>query len=204
MVSTDFFEMPLLKKVTLTLAICVGYLLLLMASACIDSDDTDQIAGCPIPVEADALDIKQVFFSPYKNKRYAAATDTVLFSEFGFNFELEIKEKENPNSGQLPGQAFALSCIRSYRIRNISNISVILIEPFANLPIGTDISYLLVTPENEKLSQLRNFENVSVYFGTRLTLTPKNYSQLKTRTFLFLKNGTQKSFDSTSPFLKTN
>lgn len=204
MVSTDFFEILHLKKVTLIFVICMGCLLLLMTSACIDSDDPDQIAGCPSPVEADALDLKQVFFSPYKNQRYAAATDTVLFSEFRFNFELEIREKENADSGQFPGQAFALSCIRSYHIHNISNISVILIEPFANLPIGTDISYLLVTPENVKLSQLRSFENVSVYFGTRLTLTPKNYSQLKTRTFLFLKNGTQKSFDSTSPFLKTN
>jgi hypothetical protein len=78
------------------------------------------------------------------------------------------------------------------------------LAPFAGLPTGTDISYLLITPDGEKISELRDFQNVSVYFGTKLNITPSNYSQLKTRTFLFLKNGTQKVVDSTSPFLKTN
>ncbi|GAA0880159.1 hypothetical protein GCM10009119_31290 [Algoriphagus jejuensis] len=187
-----------------TFALCASYLLLLLTFACIDQENLDQGDGCPRPLEADAIDIKQVFFSPYSNKAYATASDTVFFSEFGFNFELEIQEKEMSYASTLPGQALALSCIRTYTIRNISNIAVILLEPFAGLPIGTDIAYALITPENNKLSQLREFENVSIYFGTRLTLTPENYSQLKTRTFLFLKNGTQKTFDSTSPFLKTN
>ncbi|MFN3999073.1 hypothetical protein [Algoriphagus sp.] len=200
----ELFRKLGIKKFGLTLGLCLGYLLILITSACIDSEDSEYLEGCPRPKEADATGIKQVFFSPYKQQRYASASDTVNFSEFRFNFELEIKVKENQNSGSLPGQAFALSCIQIYNVRNISNITVILTAPFAGLPIGTDISYLLITPEEKPLSQLRQFENISVYFGSRLNLTPPNYSQLKTRTFLFLKNGTQTFVDSTSPFLKTN
>jgi hypothetical protein len=182
----------------------MGYLLILMTSACIDSEDNGFIDGCPRPKEADALGIKEVFFSPYLNNRYSIATDTVPLSQFGFNFELDIQLKENPNSGTLPGQAYALSCIQTFNIQNISSITIVLTAPFAGLPIGTDIAYLLVTPEGKRLSELREFENVSVYFGTSLNSTPANYSQLKTRTFLFLRNGTQIFMDSTSPFLKTN
>ncbi|WP_157963181.1 hypothetical protein [Algoriphagus litoralis] len=175
-----------------------------MTASCIDSVEPGNVDGCPRPKEADAVGIKAVFFSPYKNNRYAIASDTVSLAEFGFNFELEIQVKENSNSGSLPGQAFALSCIQSFNIRNISDITVILTAPFAGLPIGTDISYLLFTPDKKRLSELKEFEAISVYFGTSLETTPANYSQLKTRTFLFLKNGTQTFIDSTSPYLKTN
>ena len=93
MMLTNFFTRKRLKKITITLLTCAGYLLLLMTSACIDTDDFDLINGCPLVVDTNAIGIKQVFFSPYKNQHYATATDTVLFSEFGFNFELEIQEK---------------------------------------------------------------------------------------------------------------
>lgn len=182
----------------------MGYLLILMTSACIDGEDNEYLDRCPGAKKADALGIKEVFFSPYLNNRYSTATDTVRLSQFGFNFELDIQLKENPNSGALPGQAFALSCIQTFTIRNISNISVILTAPFAGFPIGTDISYLLVTTDGKRLSELREFENISVYFGTSLKTTPTNFSQLKTRTFLFLRNGTQTFIDSTSPLIKTN
>lgn len=192
------------RKIATTLGLCLGYLVLLATAACIDSEDTGYLDGCPRPKEADAVGFKQVFFSPYRNERYATALDTVNFSDFGFNFELELVQKEDQNSGALPGQAFALSCIAAYNVRNISNITVILTAPFAGLPIGTDISYLLITPDKKRISELREFENVSVYFGSSLEKKPQNYEQLKTRTFLFLKNGTQTFLDSTSPFLKTN
>lgn len=201
----NFLQSGNFKKVSLTLGICLGYMVLLMASSCIDGEDnTLNLEGCPRPKAADALGIKQVFFSPYRMNRYSTSADTVALAEFGFNFELDIQIQENPNSGSLPGQAYALSCIQAFNIRNISNISVILTAPFAGLPIGTDISYLLLTPDNKRISELREFENVPVYFGTSLQTTPPNYSQLKTRTFLFLKNGTQTFIDSTSPYLKTN
>lgn len=190
------------KRALTTLSLCGLYLSILVLGSCIEEADT--IWGCPAAKEADALAIKAIFFSPYKNQRYALPTDTVAFSDFGFNFELDVKEKEDQNSGSLPGQAFALSCIQSFNLGNISNISVILTAPFAGLPTGTDISYLLITPEGQRISELRKFENVSVYFGSRLSLTPPNFSQLKTRTFLFLKNGKQHVLESTSPILKTN
>lgn len=192
------------KKVSLTLGLCFVYLLILISSACIDWEDNQYLDRCPRAKDADALGIKDVFFSPYLNNRYSVATDTVRLSQFGFNFELDIQIKENPDSGALPGQAFALSCIQTFTIRNISNISVVLTAPFAGLPIGTDISYLLFTADGKRLSELRDFESVSVYFGTSLKTTPSNFSQLKTRTFLFLRNGTQTFIDSTSPFIKIN
>jgi hypothetical protein len=204
MISVKFLAQDCFKKAGLTVGLCFGYLILLTLASCILSEDPENTDGCPKPATADAIGIKQVFYSPYVNQRYASATDTVLLRDFRFNFELEIQVKADKDSGSLPGQAFALSCLQTFNIRNISNINVILTAPFAGLPIGTDISYLLVTAENRKISELREFENVSVYFGTSLGITPANYSQLKTRTFLFLKNGTQKFVDSTSPFLKTN
>ncbi len=204
MLSLSSFKRINSKKVLLTTGLCLSYLMILVTSACIDPEGNGPIDGCPRPVEADALNIKEVFFSPYRNQRYSTASDTVSISEFGFNFELEIQVKENPNSGSLPGQVMALSCIQTFNIRNISNISVVLTAPFAGLPIGTDISYLLVTPDDKRISELRDFENVSVFFGSSLEIRPTNYSQLKTRTFLFLKNGTQTFVDSTSPYLKTN
>jgi hypothetical protein len=190
------------KKAWATISLCLAYLSVLVLVSCIEEPGFNE--GCPAPKEADAVSIKQVFFSPYKNQRYSTPADTVAFSEFGFNFELEIKELEAFNSGSFPGRALALSCVQTYNLRNISNISVVLLAPFAGLPTGTDISYLLITPDGEKISELRDFRNVSVYFGSKLNITPSNYSQLKTRTFLFLRNGTQKVMDSTSPFLKTN
>jgi hypothetical protein len=192
----------LFRKMGATIGLLGLHLCLLITWSCIE--ETDFVEGCPTPREAEAVSIKEVFYSPYKNQRYANSSDTVNFSEFGFNFELEIQELEALNSSSFPGQAFALSCIQTYNLRNISNISVVLTAPFAGLPVGTDISYLLITPDGEKISELRDFRNVSVYFGTKLNLSPSNYSQLKTRTFLFLRNGTQKVLDSISPYLKTN
>jgi hypothetical protein len=174
---------------------------LLIFGSCIDAPELSDI--CPSPEPANAVGLKNVFFSPYLNQRYSSSSDTVPLSEFGFNFELEIQRLEAMNSSSLPGQAFALSCAQTFTIRNISDISVVLLQPFAGLPVGTDISYLLITPEGKKLSELRQFENVTIWFNTNLAIKPPNFSQLKTRTFLFLKNGTQKAVDSTSPVLKT-
>ncbi|GMQ27544.1 hypothetical protein [Algoriphagus confluentis] len=190
------------KKSTATCCLGLAYLLILITSSCVDTPDLNDL--CPNPVEADALSIKEVFYSPYLNQRYASSSDTVSIEQFRFNFELEILRKENPSGGSLPGQAYALSCLETFTLRNISNISVVLTAPFAGLPIGTDIGYLLQTPEGKKIADLRTFDGISVYFGSRLTITPENYSQLKTRTFLFLRNGDRSFIDSTSPYLKIN
>lgn len=189
------------KRISATATLCLAYLLVLITSSCIELQDSDLIDGCPAAQEADAVGIKKIFFSPYRNQQYASETDTVPLADFRFNFELDILPKAAGSSG-LPGRALALSCVGTYNIRNVSNISVVLLEPFAGLPVGTDISYALIADDGKSVSQLRELEGVTVYFSARLTVATENYSQLKTRTFLFLKDGTQKVLESTSPFLK--
>jgi hypothetical protein len=190
------------KRISATAALCLAYLLVLITSSCIELQDSDLIDGCPAPQEADAVGIKKIFFSPYRNQQYASETDTVPLADFRFNFELDILPKAAAGSSELPGRALALSCVGTYNIRNVSNISVVLLEPFAGLPVGTDISYALIADDGKSLSHLRELEGVTVYFSVSLKVATENYSQLKTRTFLFLKDGTQKVLESTSPFLK--
>ncbi|MDX5340444.1 MAG: hypothetical protein LPK25_15575 [Cyclobacteriaceae bacterium] len=191
-----------LKKLQATIWIVLLYPMLLVVSSCMENEF--YIEGCPLPTPADATGIAQVFYSPYVNQRYSSTLDTVPFQDFRFNLELKVMEKERADAGFLPGKAFALSCMKSYSISNISNISVILLQPFAGLPIGTDIGYLLETPEGQKISEIREFQAVQVYFGMKLNITPENYSRLKTRTFLFLKDGSRHSMDSTSPYLRSS
>jgi len=189
------------KRAQATIGLMGIYAIALIFTACME--DEYYIEGCPIPSDADAINLVQVFYSPYSNQRYSTESDTVDFSGFRFNFEIEVLERERAFIDFLPGKAYALSCIKSYNILNISNISVILVEPFAGLPIGTDIGYLLETPDGQKISELREFWGVQVYFGAQLKISPENYSQLKTRTFLFLKDGRSYFVESTSPYLKT-
>ncbi len=178
-------------------------ILLILISGCIRIEE-DPYNRCPSAIEADAIGIKQVFFSPYRNQAYSLSTDTVSFKDFRFNFELDVKKKENALSQVPQTYAYSLVCEEKYRIQNISNLTVILTAPFAGLPVGTDIAYALRTSDGKRISELRNFEEVSVYFGSSLTLNPEPYSQLKTRIFVFFRNGTQAFLDSTSPYLKTN
>ncbi len=162
----------------------------------------DPYNQCPAPKPATAVGIKEVFFSPYKNQRYSTASDTVPVSKFGYNFQLDIKLIENSSTESIP--AYPLVCEETFQIRNISNISVILTAPFAGLPMGTDFSYALLTPESKSISQLKTFDEVSIYFGTKLTLKPIAVSQLKSRIFVFFKDGSQAHLDATSPYLTTD
>lgn len=188
------------KKLKATLGIIFLYPMFLVLSSCMENEF--YIEGCPLPTQADAKGLAQIFYSPYKNQKYSSSADTVLFNEFRFNIELNILEKERAEAAFIPGKAYALSCMKTYSISNISNFSVILQQPFAGLPVGTDIAYLLESPEGKKLSELREFIEVQVFFSFKLKITPGNYSQLKTRTFLFLKDGSRHSIESTSPYLK--
>jgi hypothetical protein len=175
------------------------FLVLSIFNSCIQVDE-DPYNRCPSAKPANATGIKQVFFSPYKNQRYATASDTVSVSGFGYNFQLDIKLIENANQTDA-SPAYPLVCEETFRIENISNIAIILLEPFAGLPVGTDISYALITPNGKKVSELKLFDQVSVYFGTKLTLRPSSISQLKSRIFVFFKDGSRSFLDSTSPFL---
>lgn len=170
--------------------------------SCIQVEE-DPYNRCPSPKPANAIGIKQVFFSPYKNQRYASASDTVPFSEFGYNFQLDLKLIENPLQTE-SSPAYPLVCEETFRIENISNIAVILTAPFAGLPTGADISYALITPDDKNISQLKTFDQVSIYFGAKLTLKPNTISQLKSRIFVFFKDGSGSFLDATSPYLTPN
>ncbi len=186
-----------------TIAICSFYLSILILGSCVDQLDSDPFGNCPNAKLANAVDLK-VFYSPYENSQYAIEKDTVDFIDFRYNFELMPELVDESSLGNFPGNAYALSCAASFNFKNISNIAVTLLAPFDGLPIGTDISYLLQIDTEITLNKLREFDKQLPIFGAKLNVTPANYEQLKTRTFLFLKDGSKVIVDSTSPFLKVN
>lgn len=191
------------KAIKLTAAISAVYLLVLILASCMDETSIEDSFGvCSDAREANAVDIKAQFF-PYKNSRYSIESDTVLISEFAMVLEVTPELLSESQVGKFPGQAFALSCSPLYEFRNISNIAVILTAPFAGIQNGTDISYLLELPIKKRLSEFRDFQNTSNYFLLKLNKTPNNFERLKTKTILFLRNGSQRTFDSTSPAIQT-
>ena len=186
----------------MTLVISLIHLLLLVLASCLDETSIENPFGeCPVPQQANALDIKTHYF-PYENLRYSIETDTVLYEKFGIVLELIPELMTENQVGKFPGQAFALSCAPSYNFRNISNIAIILTAPFGGLQNGTDISYLLELPDKTRLSELRDFQNTSNFFSLTLKKEPANFERLKTKTILFLRNGTQITFDSSSPAIQ--
>ena len=191
------------KGVLATLFLSHIYLLVLVFGSCVDQLDSDPFNSCPAAKTVNATDIK-ITYSPYKGSSFATDQDTVALKDFSFNFELVPQLNTEGFIGNLPGRAMALSCVQSYNFKNISNIAVTLLAPFNGLPVGTDISYLLKVNSETTLNRFRQFDNLTIYLGTTLTIVPENYQQLKTRTFLFLKDGTNVSVDSSSPYLKTN
>lgn len=187
----------------MTAVISAIHLLVLVLASCMDETSIENPFGqCPAARDANATGVKAQFF-PYKNSRYSIESDTVPSSEFAIVLELTPELLSENLVGKFPGQAFALSCAPAYNFRNISNIAVILTASFAGIQNGTDISYLLELPDKTRLSEFRDFQNTSNYFLLKLNKEPKNFERLKTKTILFLRNGTQLTFDSTSPAIKT-
>lgn len=193
------------RKIQFTCLIILSYLGMVVTVACVREQLPDLYARCPGPVDANLLDAK-IFFGPYKNERYSSASDTVDIDDFFLVFEWvpERLSQQTDRRFSFPWESMALSCIAQYNFKNISNIAVILTAPFDGLPTGTDISYLLETTEQENLAEFRDFTSMDPFLGLYLKSQPENYSQLKTRTFIFLKNGTSIQLESTSPILQTN
>ena len=186
----------------MTLVISLIHLILLVLVSCLDETTLEDPFGeCPQPRSANVIGLKNQYL-PYENSRYSIETDTVLFEEFAIVIELTPELMSENQVGKFPGQAFALTCAPSYDFRNISNIAVILTAPFAELQNGTDISYLLELPDETLLSELRDFQNTSNFFLFNLNKEPENFQRLKTKTIIFLRNGTQITFDSTSPAIQ--
>lgn len=191
------------KGVFLTFLLSWAYLMVLVLGSCVDQLDSDPFGSCPSAKPADAIDLK-ITYSPYINSRFSSDQDTVSLKDFSMNFEIVPQLSIESYVRNLPGQALALSCIQTYNFKNISNIAVTLLAPFNDLPVGTDISYLLQVNPETTLNKLREFNNQSIYFSANLNIVPSNYEQLRTRTFLFLKDGKNAVIDSNSPFLKAN
>lgn len=201
-VSNQKFSM---KVVSITLSLVAINLLILIISSCVGDDPTfgNPFGDCPAASNANAVDLS-VFYSPFRNSMYSSPTDTVSLDEFAFNFELTPELISSSEKGGFPGQTYALSCAQAFNFKNISNIAVILKSPFNNLPIGTDISYLLILPDKTTLDDLRDFQRTASFFTMKFTVVPSNFSQLHTQTFLFLRDGSQIVVESTSPYIQTN
>lgn len=193
------------KGIASTLILSSLYMSILILGACVDAmDDPYPFGKCPDARDARVIDLN-VYYAPYEDSRYALETDTVSFSDFEINLEL-IPEVISESSilGSLPGTAYALSCAATYNFKNISNISITLLEPFGGLEAGADISDNIIVKNNISLKSLEDFDNTFNHFRGVINLLPTNYDQLKTRTIITLKNGSKIVADSSSPYLKVN
>jgi hypothetical protein len=191
------------RKIYLTTCLFGTYMFMLVMVSCIDQVDSDPFGTCPPPRIAKAKDM-MVSYSPYKNSRFSTESDTVSFKDFTFNIEIVPEVESESWLNGFPGRSYALSCAASYNFKNISNIAVTLLAPYQDLPIGTDISYLMRVKEDLTLNKLRDFGRLLPNIAMKITLPPAKYEQLKTRTFLFMKDGSKVIVDSNSPYLIVN
>lgn len=191
-------------KIKFTVTLMAVYMAMMVIVSCVDQVDPDPFGSCPPVQNAKATDVK-VKYGPYLSSSYATESDKIPFGEFVFYIEItpQIIAESTSQSG-FPGLAYALSCASLYDFRNITKIAVELTAPFKEIPAGTDISSLFQNAGGEKLSDMENFEGLPSFLGFKLDFVPENNSQLKTKTILHLNDGTQKSFESTSPVFLSN
>ncbi|TFV97864.1 hypothetical protein E4S40_04290 [Algoriphagus kandeliae] len=195
----------MIQKKTISLfSILIGYMILMIGQSCVQEQLPDLYSRCPDPRNAAATDIN-VKYLPFKNDRFSTSSDIVPKQDFELVIDLEFDLlTENLNKGSGFGSAYALSCIPLYNFQNISNIAITLTKPLGNIQAGSDISYLFENREDIPLSEIRDFRKFEKTFGLKFTGDIENNSQLHTRTYLFLRDGRQIIFDSTSPIISTN
>lgn len=181
-----------------------GFGLLLIAILQIGSircvPDPNDGLGCPYPTLATLDSIYQVFYSPYFNQRYARSTDTVRFEEFQLNVEFgfaRVNTNTNAYERTYPG-----ACPLLYHVQNISNIELYLTSPYNGLSTGTEVSYLFETPDGTTLSRYRDFKRMNQYLSLKLRERPQQKSQINTRLVVYFRDGSSKSLESMSPFIK--
>lgn len=188
----------------MTAAILSAYLSMMIFVACVDDPEINPFGECGGPSNANATDVSLVY-EPYKNKQFATQTDTVKLEEFNIYLKIAFEAiAQVPSTGRFPGVAYALSCAPNLNFQNIAGISMTLLAPYGDMEAGTDISALVKTHDNIKLSDLRDFTGSTGQYRLSVDLQPENKSQLKTKTVLKLKNGSEKIFESSSPVLLTN
>lgn len=191
------------KPIKSTLVLCFGYLFLMVIVSCVEEPNPYIFGECPDPVKATFEDL-EVNFTPFIDDRFAVESDTVTFSDFSVVFNFKPEETTTSKLlNSFPGKAYALSCALVYNFSNISNISITLTEAFGNLQNGSDITFLFEDYAGKKLSELKDFKAIPAYMGFNFTGEIENYSKLKFRTHVFLKDGTQIVVNSSSPTLKT-
>ncbi|MEP0713062.1 hypothetical protein [Algoriphagus sp.] len=192
------------KWIQTTFGILTVYLGMMILAACMSETELDPFGECEGTVKANAKDVS-FFYEPYKNNQYVTKADTVKFSEFTIYMRIEAEvmaEASSPSNSF--GAAYALSCAAIFDFQNIKSITMELLEPYGNKPAGTDISNLVTTHDGVKLSDLKNFSNSIGQYRLSIDILPAHQSQLKTKTILKLKNGSDKIVESTSPVLLTN
>lgn len=189
----------------MTLAMVSAYMSMMIFVACVDDPEINPFGECGGPIKVNATNVSLIY-EPYKNNQYATESDTVKLEEF--NIYLKIDSEPVADASQtgssFPGRAYALSCAPNLDFQNITSISITLLAPFGGKEAGTNISNLVLTHEDKKLSELTEYRNSVGTYKLKVNLTPGNQSQLKTKTVLKLKNGSEKVIESTSPVLLTN
>lgn len=193
------------KNIEATLLLSFSYMALLILGACIENVDSNPFGECAKFGVKSNLKNFEILYQPFKNGKYSTAADEVDFQDFRFNIRLDIEQlNQSSNISSFPGNALALSCLPVYDVQNISNIAIILAAPFEELQTGTDISYLFMAQNDIRLSEFRDFSKISNFISLSLQKKPTLKTQLKTKTIVFFKDGTQKLIESTSPTLLLN
>jgi hypothetical protein len=193
------------KNIQATLLLFFSYMTLLVLGACIENVDSNPFGECSKAGLKSNLKDFEVLYQPYKNEKYSTESDEVNFKDFRFNLNLTIERiSQSSSTFNFPGNAYALSCLALYDVRNVSNIAIILAAPYEGIQTGTDISYLFQTQDDIRLSEFRDFSKTSGFISLNLQKAPTSKTQLKTKTIVYFKNGTQKLVESTSPILLIN
>lgn len=190
------------KSGFLSISIMVLHLALLVVYSCYVDPAFDG-QNCDFPQKANIMGLKQVFYSPYENQKYALPSDTVSVSDFRFNIEFEFESIGTAHIKGIPGIAYALDCVPKFNVQNISNIQVFLTAFFNELPPGTDISYLFLLPDGTQLSRFRDYSKMEQYLSLRLNVNSVSTQQLNSLVVIYLKNGEQLIIRSTSPYLNS-
>ncbi len=188
----------------MTAGIVAAYLSMMIFVACVDDTEVNPFGECGGPSKVNAIDIS-LFYEPYEDNKYASESDTVNLEDFRIFLKIASETiSQSSFTGSFPGTAFALSCAPNLDFQNIASISMTLLAPYGDKEAGTDISSLVTTHDEIKLSDLRDFTGSMGQYRLSIAVQPENESQLKTKTILNLKDGSQKVYESTSPVLLTN
>lgn len=175
-------------------------LMLAFYSSC-HVDPAFENSDCPERIPADLVEVKQVFFSPYKQMRYANSADSVSARDFRYNLEFRFSPRPSNSTEDEFFSQILESCHTKFLAQNISNIQIQTKKDFQNFIAGTDISYLFILPDDIQLSRFRDFANMETFLSLRMNIKIENPQRLESRIMVFLRNGEKLEIESISPLL---